>query len=75
MDDGGMILAEGKAVTQELTSHPAFSLKGEKRAVLEAGGNWHYLYELLEPAVNEVLLAHPLRVRAIAAARVKDRRH
>ncbi len=71
MDDGGLILAEGKAVTQELTSHPAFSLKGEKRAVLEAGGNWHYLYELLEPAVNEVLLAHPLRVRAIAAARVK----
>jgi transposase len=46
-------------------------LKGEKKAVMEAGGNWHYLYDLLEPVVDELLLAHPLRVRAIAAARVK----
>src|SRR5438093_2400156 len=38
---------------------------------MEAGGNWHYLYNLLEPNVDQLLLAHPLRVRAIAAARVK----
>ncbi len=74
MDDGGLILAEGKAITQELTSHPAFSLEGEKRVVLEAGGNWHYLYELLEPAVNETdaidarTLAHLLRADLIPAA-------
>jgi hypothetical protein len=67
MDDGDMIFSEGKAVTQELTSHPAFSLKGEKGVVMEASGNWHYLYELLEPAVSEVLPEHPQRVRAIAA--------
>ena len=71
MDNGGAILAEGRCPTDELARHPAFSLKGEKRAVLEAGGNWHFVFDTLEPVVDELLLAHPLRVRAIAAARVK----
>jgi transposase len=71
MDDAGVILSEGRCPTEELARHPAFSLKGRKRAVLEAGGNWHFVFDMLEPVVDEVLLAHPLRVRAIAAARVK----
>jgi transposase len=71
MDDAGTIVSEGRAVTEELPAHPAFSLKGRKRAVMEAGGSWHHLYDILEPMVDELLLAHPLRVRAIASARVK----
>ena len=71
MDEAGSILMEGKCATNELAVHPAFSLKGPKRAVIEAVGNWHFVYDLLEPVVEEVVLAHPLRVRAIAAARVK----
>jgi transposase len=71
MDDAGTVLTEGRAVTGELPAHPAFALKGEKRAVMEAGGSWHHLYDILEPVVDELLLAHPLRVRAIASARVK----
>jgi len=43
----------------------------ESPVALEAGGNWHFVFDVLESVVDEVLLAHPLRVRAIAAARVK----
>jgi transposase len=71
MDDRGEIIQEGRCPTDELPRHPTFSLKGEKRAVLEAGGNWYSVYDALEPVVEELTLAHPLRVRAIAAARVK----
>ena len=71
LDDEGKILTEGRCPNEELPHHPAFSLKGRKRAVMEAGGNWYYVYDLPEPVVDELLLAHPLRVRAIAAARVK----
>jgi transposase len=71
MDEKGAIIEEGQCPNAELLFHPALSLKGEKRAVMEAGANWYYLYDLLEPAVQDLLLAHPLRVRAIAAARTK----
>jgi transposase len=71
MDDEGTILQEGCCPNQDLPCHPAFSNKGRKRAVMEAGGNWYYVYNLLEPLVDELILAHPLRVRAIAAARIK----
>jgi transposase len=38
---------------------------------LEATYGWEWLAELLEDAGYELHLAHPLRTRAIAAARVK----
>jgi transposase len=38
---------------------------------LEATYGWEWLAELLEEADYDVHLAHPLRTRAIAAARVK----
>jgi transposase len=71
MDDAGQILMQGRSPNQELPFHPALSLKGKKRAVMEAGGNWYALYDRLEPVMDELVLAHPLRVRAIASARVK----
>ncbi len=40
-------------------------------AVLEATGNWSYMYDILEEGTDQVVLAHPKRVRAIAAAKVK----
>ena len=71
MDDCGTILSEGRCANGDLPRLPAFSWKGAKRAVMEAGGNWYYVYDIIEPLVNGLLLAHPLRLRAIAAARVK----
>lgn len=44
--------------------------KGSKIAV-EATGNWYYFYELLENKSPEIFLAHPLKTRAIAEARIK----
>ena len=39
--------------------------------MLEATYGWEWLAELLEEAGYDLHLAHPLRTRAIAAARVK----
>jgi transposase len=41
------------------------------KAVLEAGRDWHVGVELLEGLVEEIKLAHPLKVRAIAEAKIK----
>ena len=40
-------------------------------AVVEATGNWSYMYDVLKPYVDTVVLAHPKQVRVIAAAKVK----
>lgn len=41
------------------------------KAVFEASKNWPYYAELLEPYCKEIVMAHPLKVRAIASARIK----
>jgi len=41
------------------------------RAVLEATRNWGVMYDWLEEVLDGVVLAHPLKVRAIAEARIK----
>jgi len=40
-------------------------------AVFEASRNWPYYAGLIQPYCNKVVMAHPLRVRAIASARIK----
>jgi transposase len=44
------------------------------QAVVEATRNWTVMYDLLENELERVHLAHPLKVRAIAEARVKTDR-
>lgn len=70
MDERGTILREGRCQNEDL---PRVFLEeeGSRSAVMEAGPNWGYLYDQIEPLVDTITLAHPLRVRAIAAARVK----
>jgi transposase len=46
-------------------------LEGETQVALEATYGWEWLADLLEEAGYQLHLAHPLRTRAIAAARVK----
>jgi transposase len=41
------------------------------QVVVEATGNWMYLYETIERYTPDVVLAHPLKTRAIAEARIK----
>ncbi len=40
-------------------------------AVFEASKNWPRYAELIQPYCNKVIMAHPLKVRAIANARIK----
>ena len=40
-------------------------------AVFEASRNWPRYAELLQPYCDKVIMAHPLKVRAIASARIK----
>jgi transposase len=47
-------------------------LEGETQVAVEATYGWEWLAELLEDAGYETHLAHPLRTKAIASARVKN---
>jgi transposase len=44
------------------------------RLVMEATRNWSYLYESWEELVDEIQMAHPLKTKAIASARIKTDR-
>ena len=43
----------------------------DTRIVVEATGNWMWLYELIEDRHPDLVLAHPLKTKAIASARIK----
>lgn len=47
------------------------ALSPAARIAVEATGNWMWLYELIEERCPDVVLAHPLRTKAIASARIK----
>ncbi|MFQ5875700.1 MAG: transposase, partial [Dehalococcoidia bacterium] len=72
MDEGGRVLAEGRiANTPEAVATMLAPSQGKAQVVLEACGLWPYVYDLLEAQGVGVRLAHPLRVKAIAHAKVK----
>ena len=41
------------------------------KAVLESGWNWGLLYDMFSDCIDEVKVAHPLKVKAIAEAKIK----
>lgn len=41
------------------------------QVVVEASGHWYRFYELIEDRFPELVLAHPLRTKAIASAKIK----
>jgi transposase len=74
MDETGKICARGR-VANDREGVTEFLNRanhgGQAAAVLEATRNWMVMYDLLEELVGEVHLAHPLKVKAIAEARIK----
>lgn len=76
MDEAGTILERRRAkstregVLEALQHHRADGSEPMK-AVLEAGYGWGPLYDWIGEVANEVFLAHPLKVRAIADAKIK----
>ena len=72
MDATGQIRRQGK-LTNDRDALAAFFAEIDESAsvVIEASMNWYHLYDLLESLEIPVTLAHPLRTRAIAEAKVK----
>lgn len=75
VDEEGEVARRDRLSTDRLAiSKYLESLDGMKprKAVMEACYNWTYLYDQLEGEFEEVLLAHPLKTKAIAEARIKN---
>jgi transposase len=75
VDEDGKVTRRDRVSTDRLAiANYLESLDGEKpgKAVMEACYNWSYLYDQLEGEFDKVLLAHPLKTKAIAEARIKN---
>ncbi len=73
MDEKGEVRSNGKIANEK----KAFILLKEYykepcRAVIEAGRNWDMMYDLLEELDIKTVVAHPLKTRAIADAKIKS---
>lgn len=71
VDSRGKILKQGKLLNTRDVFEMFFKDLKKAKAVVEAGRNWHVAVDLLEGLVKEIKLAHPLKVRAIAEAKIK----
>lgn len=73
MDEKGSIVKEGKVLNNKeyLIRFLKSCQDGKAEAVLEAGPNWTVMYDWLEEEIDSVKLAHPLKVKAIAEAKIK----
>jgi transposase len=72
VDEHGAIRRQGRLLNTQDAMAAFFADVAEPAQVaLEATGTWYHLYDLLEALRIPVTLAHPLRTRAIAEAKVK----
>jgi transposase len=72
IDDEGTEVVSGRIENDPATFLELLAeLEGETEIALEATYGWEWLADLLEEAGYELHLAHPLRTKAIASARVK----
>ena len=71
----GKVLKE-KMLTNSKEQFASFmeTLPRPVRLVMEASGNSAYLYECWQDLVEEIQLAHPLKTKAIASAKIKTDR-
>lgn len=73
MDDAGKILTRKRVASSPEGLRTVFANWREPiKAVMEATYNWGPVYDWLAEMTDEVLLAHPAKVRAIADARIKN---
>ncbi|MFQ5962605.1 MAG: IS110 family transposase [Candidatus Methylomirabilales bacterium] len=72
MDQDGHIVEQGRFPnTPQAIRTFVDRLPAGSQIALEATGSWYHFYEVLEETVPQVHLAHPLKTRAIADARIK----
>ena len=70
-DENGNVLLEEKIPSTKEELNRFFSQFDEAEVVLESTILWEYVYETIEEMGFKVVLAHPLKTKAIAAAKVK----
>jgi len=73
MRDDGKIVDRQKVNNNRVSIKEALSPYSEDdtKAVLESGWNWGLVYDMVSDYVDEVKVAHPLKVKAIAEAKIK----
>jgi len=73
MDSGGSVIGRWSIRNDGKELDRIFDKIGHDfEAVLEASSTWPVMYDLLDERVKKVLLAHPLKVKAIAEAKIKN---
>lgn len=70
LDDRGEVVDQRRLNNEEVANYTS-GLGKPIRATFEATRNWQYMYDQLEGRVEELLMAHPKKVKAIASARIK----
>jgi transposase len=71
-DSSGKTLRSGRVRNdRQSVGHFLAPFLGNAHAVLEASRNWTVMYDWLDEICNAVVLAHPLKVKAIAEAKIK----
>jgi transposase len=73
VDEQGNVMNQGKIDNNIEAFKKVFreASGSDTKAVIESTCNWYYIHDLLEGMVGEVVIAHPLRTKAIASAKVK----
>ncbi len=73
MDEAGVIGRQVKLSNDHKTLQGYLNtLAAPTKIAIEATCNWYYFYELIEDHDLEVVLAHPLKTKAIASARLMN---
>jgi transposase len=71
-DEKGKVLRSGQIMnTKQDVKNFLAPFKNDSSAVLESCRNWCVMYEWLEDIVDDVVLANPYKVKAIAEAKIK----
>lgn len=72
-DDSGKEVVSGKRLNNDEGEIRSFfaDFDDDVRVVLEAGGNWYWMCDLLDSMVIDNRLCHPMKTKAIASARIK----
>ncbi len=73
MDERGKIISKDKVSTDRDSIRHYFKKAGtgETKAVMEACYGWEYFYDEVDDLIEELIMAHPLKTRLIAEARIK----
>jgi transposase len=72
MDEAGQVLKRQRVPSTRAGIQDALGrYRQPLKAVVEASYNWGPVYDWLDEVAEEVVLAHPSKVRAIAEARIK----